>query len=112
MITFIHAILVTLALAAMIVQLCKQPTNDIYVLKGTIYLCLGAISRLVCSAVIFFFWSSKKHDFKRPKVFGGVVTELSIGLPVFLFLMAMFSFLFSTYRLYLIIQEMLGLSAS
>lgn len=111
-ITIIHAFLVAIALVGMIVQLCKLPTNDVYVLKGTIYLCLGALGRIFCSAVIFFFWASSKHSFRRPLVFGVFVTELSLGLPLFFFLMAMFSFLFSTYRLYLIIQEMLGLSAS
>ena len=45
-------------------------------------------------------------------VFGALATELSLEIPLYFSFMMIFSLLFSTYKLYLVIQEMLGLNSA
>jgi len=48
--------------------------------------------------------------FKRPRIFGTAATEIALEVPVYLYLMVMFTFLFSTYKLYCNLKEMFGLN--
>lgn len=43
-------------------------------------------------------------------MFGAAATELGLEIPVYLYLIVMYSFLFSTYKLYLMLKEMFALS--
>lgn len=48
--------------------------------------------------------------FQRPRLFGTAATEIALEVPVYLYLMVMFTFLFSTYKLYCNLKEMFGLN--
>jgi len=46
----------------------------------------------------------------NPQAFGVFCTMLSLEVPLYFLLMVFYSLLFSTYKLYLVIREMLGFS--
>lgn len=54
-------------------------------------------------------YDNGKTKINKPNKFSALATEISLDVPLYLMLMVMFSLLFSTYRLYLLLHEMLGL---
>ena len=56
--TLVVGVICTLLLLSLIVQLCKVPTNDFFVLKGGIYLCIALTIRVTSCFYIY-------YDFRR-----------------------------------------------
>ena len=85
---------------------------DVFLLKGSVFLVLAAISRAASCYWMFIYWKmydNGKTKINKPNKFSALATEISLDVPLYLMLMVMFSLLFSTYRLYLLLHEMLGL---
>ena len=59
-VTLTCGIIMCLLVLAQIAQLCKmQPMNDMFILKGSIYLIVAALLRVTSCFIIYFFW---KYD--------------------------------------------------
>ncbi len=90
-----------------------MPPADRFVLKGSVFLVLGTAARTSGSIWIYSEYQSHKSidkQVKRPALFGAAATELGLEIPVYLYLIVMYSFLFSTYKLYLMLKEMFALN--
>jgi hypothetical protein len=113
--TLASGCLLSLLLLTLLYLTVKIPTNDFFVLKGSIYLMLALTVRSGTCFWLYSVWRDHKFQdklFEKPQVFGAVATELALEMPLYFTFMMMFSLLFSTYKLYLVIQEMLGLSSA
>ena len=92
----------------------KVQQNDFFLIKGNIYLLIGTLIRACCCFWLFGVWvrHNKAGDltFTEPEIFSALATQFGLDLPLYFILMVIFSLLFSTYKLYLMIQEMLGLN--
>ena len=71
---------------------------------------MSAMLRIASCFIIYCFWKNDDTpgSIDYPFVFSTLITELSLELPLYFELMMIFSLLFSTYKLYLILQEMIG----
>ena len=109
-ITFIYGFVALALCIILIVQLIKVPAQDFFLVKGSIFLCLMTAGRSSTSFWLFYEYKQLSDDelFNRPKAFGVLCTMLTIELPLYFLLIVLFSLLFSTYKLYLVIREMLG----
>ena len=112
--SLIVGILSTVMSVILVATMKKVQQNDFFLIKGNIYLLIGTLIRACCCFWLFAIWvrHNKWGDltFSEPEVFSALATEFGLDLPLYFILMVMFSLLFSTYKLYLMIQEMLGLN--
>ena len=100
-------ILSTIMVIILLGTMKKMKSNDFFLIKGTIYLLIGTLIRACCCFWLFAVWVRKHKSgdmtFEQPEVFSALATEFGLDLPLYFILMVMFSLLFSTYKLYLMI---------
>lgn len=99
----------------LIVQMCKVPTNDYFLLKGGIYLCIGTLVRIgscVYMFSVYMRFEAGNAKVTHPNAYGLVLSQMIFEVPIYMMLLTFYSLLFSTYKLYLVIQEMLGFTQS
>lgn len=112
-ITIVYGFIAALLFALMIVQMIKVPTNDYFVFKGSIYLCFATFFR-VCACIYVFFtyqrYQNGVFEINHEIAFGAQLTQATFELPLFFMLMTFYSLIFAQYKLYLVIQEMLGIN--
>ena len=105
--TLVYGIITGILGLLLVIQLWVMPANDKFVLKGSIYLVIGTVARTAGSIWIFCEYQNHMDvdkKVKRPYIFGSTATEISLEIPVFMYLIVMYSFLFSTYKLYCMLK--------
>ena len=91
----------------------KVPANDFFVLKGSIFLIIATAVRIGSCIYLFIeymLYLNNNFDIKHKKAYGVVLTEMTFDVPITFLLLTFYSLLFSTYKLYLVLQEMLAFS--
>ena len=91
----------------------RVPCNDYFVLKGSIYLCIATFIRVIVCIYLFVCYRRYMDGYyiiTHNTAYGIILTNLTFDIPLFLLLLIFYSVLFSAYKLYLVLQEMLGFS--
>lgn len=114
-IALVYGIVSSLLLTVLIIQMWKIRSNDYFVIKGSIYLCICTVVRIGSCFYLFIVYklfSTGQINIDHFQAFGIVQTQFTFEIPIYLLLVTFYSLLFSTYKLYLVLQEMLGLTQS
>ena len=98
-----------------VLQLFVMPTRDLFVKKASIYIGIGALVRCCSSiAVIFSSESYYKIDSSDHDITGAfieaMISQFGLEVPVCIYLTTTISLLFAFYRIYLTLQDVLGLN--
>ena len=60
--SLVYGVLVSMLLVLLVVQMCKVPANDYFVLKGSIYLAIGTLIRVASSFYLFISFNRYKNN--------------------------------------------------
>ena len=61
-ISLAYGVLVSMLLVLLVVQMCKVPANDYFVLKGSIYLAIGTLTRVGSSFYLYISFNLYKNN--------------------------------------------------
>ena len=100
-----YGIVASILLALIIVQIRQVPCNDYFVLKASIYLCIGTVIRIASCVYLFAVYQrylKDSFDLVHYKAYGVIITNVTFDVPLFCLLLIFYSVLFSAYKLYLV----------
>ena len=103
----------TLFFVFIIAQMRRVPTNDYFVFKGSIYLLIATFVRVGSCCFLFIsftLYENGKFTIDKKRAFGVYLTQMTLEVPLYLMLITFYSLLFATYKLYLVLQEMIGIT--
>ena len=86
-ITLCFGIISSFLVTILIIQLFKVPADNIYVLKGSIWLVFGTICRVFgCFFLFLSYWLNKKDSkINKPQAFATITSEFALELPLYFF---------------------------